>query len=186
MSRVGKLPVKVPEKVKTRIDAEKGMFFAEGPLGKLEVPLDPILDVAMASGIIQVKRREESRLASCRQGLIRNLIRNAVDGVAVGFKKELDITGVGFRAEVKGSALNMTLGYSHPVVFQIPEGIKIAVEKQTHVTVTGASKALVGETAALIRKFRGPEPYKGKGIRYSDEVIRRKVGKAAVGAGGGK
>lgn len=186
MSRVGKLPVKVPEKVKTRIDTATRTFFVEGPLGKLEVFLDPILDVTLADGAILVKRREESRLASCRQGLIRNLIRNAVEGVSIGYKKELDITGVGFRAEVKGNILNMTLGFSHPVEFAIPGGIKIAVEKQTHLTVTGASKALVGETAALIRKLRGPEPYKGKGIRYSDEVIRRKVGKAAVGAGGGK
>lgn len=186
MSRVGKLPVKIPEKVKTRLDAVQSLFFAEGPLGKLEVSLDPILDVTIVDGNVIVKRREESRLASCRQGLVRNLIRNAVEGVATGYKRELDITGVGFRSEVKGNTLNLTVGYSHPVVFSIPDGIKIAVEKQTHLTVTGASKALVGETAALIRKIRKPEPYKGKGIRYSDEVIRRKVGKSAVGAGGGK
>lgn len=184
MSRIGKLPVKVPEKIKVSLSG--GIFHAEGPLGKLEVPLDPILEVSVADGSVVVKRRDESAMARCRQGLIRNLIRNAVEGVGQGFKKDLDITGVGFRAEVKGSSLVMTLGFSHSVEFPIPPGIKIAVEKQTHLTVSGFSKQVVGETAARIRKLREPEPYKGKGIRYSNEVIRRKVGKAAVGAGGGK
>lgn len=184
MSRVGKLPVKIPEKVKT--NPQGGRLSVEGPLGKLEVPLDPLLEVAVKDGSVIVTRKEESAAARARQGLIRNLIRNAVEGVSQGYKKELDITGVGFRAEVKGSLLNMTLGFSHPIEFPIPPGIKIAVEKQTHLAVTGPSKQLVGEVAAQIRKLREPEPYKGKGIRYSDEVIRRKVGKAAVGAGGGK
>jgi len=184
MSRVGKLPVNIPEKVKTNLQGN--MFFAEGPLGKLQVAVDPLLEVVAQEGRIIVKRREESQQARCRQGLIRNLIRNAVEGVSQGYKRELDITGVGFRAEVKGTHLNMTLGFSHPIEFPIPTGIKIAVEKQTHLTVSGPSKELVGETAARIRKLREPEPYKGKGIRYSDEVIRRKVGKSAVASGGGK
>lgn len=182
MSRVGKLPIKIPEKVKVNI--QNGRLFAEGPLGKQEVALDSILDLSMADGNILVKRKEETALARCRQGLIRNLVRNAVEGVGVGFKKELDIIGVGFRAEVKGSKLVMTLGYSHLIEFPIPPGIKIAVEKQTHLTVSGFSKHLVGETSAIIRKYRQPEPYKGKGIRYSNEVIRKKVGKSAATAGG--
>ncbi len=184
MSRIGKIPIKVPEKVKVNLN--KDSLHAEGPLGKMDVSLDPLLEVAVADGTITVKRREDNAQSRSRQGLIRNLIRNAVDGVSQGFKRELDITGVGFRAEVKGSSLNMTLGYSHPVEFPIPTGIKIAVDKQTHLVVSGFSKQLVGETAARIRKLREPEPYKGKGIRYSDEVIRRKVGKSAVASGGGK
>lgn len=184
MSRIGKLPVKIPEKVKANLTP--GALAVEGTLGKLEVLVDPLLEVSVVEGAIVVKRREESREARCRQGLVRNLIRNAVEGVSGGFRKELDITGVGFKAEVKGTNLIMALGFSHPVEFPIPPGIKIAVDKQTHLTVTGISKELVGETAARIRKSKEPEPYKGKGIRYSDEVVRRKVGKAAVTAGGGK
>lgn len=184
MSRIGKMPIKVPEKVKVNLN--KDSLHAEGPLGKMDVLLDPLLEVVVADGTITVKRREDDAESRSRQGLIRNLIRNAVDGVSHGFKRELDITGVGFRAEVKGNSLNMTLGYSHPVEFLIPTGIKIAVDKQTHLIISGFSKHLVGETAARVRKLRGPEPYKGKGIRYSDEVIRRKVGKSAVASGGGK
>lgn len=182
MSRVGKLPIKVPEKVK--VNLKDGRLFAEGPLGKLDVALDPIVDVSVVDGTIVVKRKQETAQARCRQGLIRNLVRNTVEGVGAGFKRELDIIGVGFRAEVKGQDLVMTLGYSHLVKHPIPSGIKVTVEKQTHVTIAGASKHLVGETAAIIRKYRLPEPYKGKGIRYSDEIIRKKVGKSAAASGG--
>lgn len=184
MSRVGKMPIKIPDKVKVLHDG--AYVRAEGPLGKVAVNLDPILDVKIEEGKIIVLRKEETISARCRHGLVRNLIRNAVEGVSVGYKKDLDITGVGFRAEVKGSQLMLTLGYSHPVEFPIPAGIKIAVEKQTHLTVSGFAKDLVGETAARIRKLRLPEPYKGKGIKYTEEVIRRKVGKSAVASGGGK
>lgn len=184
MSRVGKAPIKIPEKVKVHL--EGGRVRAEGPLGKMEIAVDPLLDIKVADGAIVVSRREESLQARCRHGLIRNLIRNAVEGVSQGYKRELDITGVGFRAEVKGPNLVMSLGYSHPVEFSIPPGIKVAVEKQTHVTISGFAKDLVGETAARIRKLRLPEPYKGKGIKYTEEVIRRKVGKSAVASGGGK
>lgn len=184
MSRIGKMPVKVPEKVK--VSVKEGALLAEGALGKMEVALDPLLEVTVANGQILIKRREETSLGRCRQGLIRNLIRNAVEGVHQGYKKELDIIGVGFRAEVKGSSLILTLGFSHPVDFPIPQGIKVLVEKQTHLTISGPSRELVGETAAKIRKLREPEPYKGKGIRYSNEVIRKKVGKSAVASGGGK
>lgn len=184
MSRVGKMPIKIPDKVKVILEEKR--VRAEGPLGKMEVALDPLLDVKITDGTLVVSRKDESIGARCRHGLIRNLIRNAVEGVSQGYKRELDITGVGFRAEVKGANLVMTLGYSHSVEFPIPQGIKIAVEKLTHLTISGFAKDVVGETAACIRKLRLPEPYKGKGIRYSDEVIRRKVGKSAVASGGGK
>ena len=184
MSRIGKIPVKIPEKVKVSLTKEDSLFLAEGPLGKMQVVLDPLLEITVVEGQILVKRREETREGRCRQGLIRNLIRNAVEGVSQGYKKELDINGVGFRAEVKGVNLMLTLGFSHSIEFPIPQGIKIAVEKQTHLTVSGISKHLVGETSAMIRKLRPPEPYKAKGIKYSDEIIRRKVGKAAVASGG--
>ncbi len=184
MSRVGKMPIKIPEKVKAALQGT--LIKVEGPLGKTEVTLDPILEISIVDGIIHVKRKDESREARARQGLIRNLIRNAVEGVHQGFKRELDITGVGFRAEVKGHKLVMALGFSHPIEFDIPAGIKVGVDKLTHLVVSGFSKQLVGETAALIRKYRQPEPYKGKGVRYSDEVIKRKVGKSAVASGGGK
>lgn len=178
------MPIKVPEKVKVAISGD--LLTAEGPLGKVQVRLDPLIVISMADGVIRLTRKDEGIPARSRHGLIRNLVRNAVEGVSQGYKKELDITGVGYRAEVKGSHLNLALGYSHPIEFPIPTGIKVAVEKQTHVVISGAQKDLVGETAAMIRSLRGPEPYKGKGVRYSNEVIRRKVGKAAVASGGGK
>jgi large subunit ribosomal protein L6 len=184
MSRVGKMPIKIPEKVKVVL--EGGRVRAEGPLGKVEVAMDPLLDVKVAGGTVVVSRKDETIAARCRHGLIRNLIRNAVEGVSQGYKRELDINGVGFRAEVKGNNLLLTLGYSHPVEFPIPAGIKIAVDKQTHLVVSGSAKDIVGETAARLRKLRLPEPYKGKGIKYTEEVIRRKVGKSAVASGGGK
>ncbi len=184
MSGVGKQPVKIPDKVK--VSLHDGRFFAEGPMGKLDVAMDPLVDVKIEAGAVLLTRREETITGRSRHGLIRNLVHNAVTGVHQGFKKELDITGVGFRAEVKGSMLHLTLGYSHPIVFPIPQGIKVVVDKQVHLIVTGPSREIVGETSAKIRRFREPEPYKGKGIRYSDEIIRHKVGKAAVAAGGGK
>ena len=184
MSRVGKSPIKIPDKVKIVLEGSR--VRAEGPLGKVDVAIDPLLEIKVMDGAIIISRRDESIQARSRHGLIRNLVRNAVEGVSQGYKRELDITGVGFKAEVKGTNLLMSLGYSHPVEFQIPAGIKIAVEKLTHLTISGFAKNVVGETAACIRKLRLPEPYKGKGIRYSDEVIRRKVGKSAVASGGGK
>ena len=184
MSRTGKLPIKIADKVKVRVDGN--LLYSEGPLGKIQVALDPLVEVVIEKDAILVKRREETAAGRCRQGLIRNLIRNAVEGVSQGYKKELDIIGVGFRAEVKGTSLVMALGFSHPVDFPIPKEIKILVEKQTHLTISGSSKQLVGEIAAQIRKLRPPEPYKGKGVRYSNEHIQKKVGKSAVASGGGK
>lgn len=187
MSRTGKKPVVLPEKVKAYTG--EGCLFVEGPLGKSRVVENPRLEVSLSAGQIVIKRRDESREAGEAHGMFRSLVQNMVYGVSAGFKKNLEIEGLGYRAEVKGSALHMTLGFSHPVFFAIPQGIKIAVEKQTRLTITGNDKILVGQVAADIRSLRPPEPYKGKGIRYEGEVIERKVGKAAATAGatgGGK
>jgi len=184
MSRIGKQPILIPEKVKVTLDGNR--LHAEGPNGKLDVVVDPLLEISIMDGKVLLKRRVESSQARARHGLFRNLVWNAIRGVSAGYKKELDIVGVGYRAEVKGNTLNMALGYSHPIEFSIPTGIKISIDKQTHLVLSGASSELVGETAARIRKLREPEPYKGKGIKYSDEVIQKKVGKQAVTSGGGK
>ena len=135
--------------------------------------------VVFADKQVSVLRSEETPDGRRIQGLVRALVANAVNGVATGFKKEMDINGVGYRAEVKGNVLNLTLGFSHPVNYDIPKGIKITVDKQTHLEVLGSNKDLVGRVSADIRRFRPPEPYKGKGIKYTSETIIRKVGKAA-------
>lgn len=181
MSRTGKKPIPIPEKVKVKQTGQT--IEVEGPQGKLSMPLHPLIKMKVADNVITMERPNDEPRTRSLHGLMRALIANMVQGVTVGFKKELDIQGVGYRAEVKGSDLNMTLGFSHPVVFPIPDGIKIAVEKQTHLSVSGRDRALVGQVSADIRALKPPEPYKGKGIRYSDEVIRRKAGKAAASGG---
>ena len=179
MSRIGNQIVSVPEKTKVKL--ADGVFIAEGPLGSEQVKVHPAVEVKIDGTEISVKTSKEEPKASNFQGLVRSLIANAVEGVSVGFKKELDINGVGYRADAKGDVLNLSLGFSHPVNFKIPKGIKIAVEKQTHVVVSGSNKELVGQVASQIRGYRPPEPYKGKGVKYTDEHIIRKVGKAAGG-----
>jgi large subunit ribosomal protein L6 len=184
MSRIGKRAVAVPKGVSATLT--NGVMHVKGPKGELTFNVDegryPAVAVAMSDGSIAVTRREESRRSRTEQGLVRALIQNMVHGVTENFSRIMDIVGVGYRAEVKGESLSLALGYSHPIDFEIPKGIKIAVDKQTRITVSGADRQLVGETAARIRRLRPPEPYKGKGIRYADEVVRRKVGKAAAGA----
>ena len=145
----------------------------------------PITHVEIIDGTIKVTRREETREGRIEQGLVRALIQNMAHGVAEGYTKTLDIVGVGYKAEAKGKHINLSLGFSHPVDFPVPEGININVASATRLVITGVDKKLVGETAAKIRNFRPPEPYKGKGVRYSDEVVKRKVGKAAAGASAG-
>ncbi|MFH1874996.1 MAG: 50S ribosomal protein L6 [Pseudomonadota bacterium] len=182
MSRIGKRPVAIPKGVTVSVDGLK--INVKGPKAELstQAPDWGCLEFKITDNGFEVTRKDESRQARMSQGLVRALVANMVNGVVTGFKKELDIVGVGYRAEVKGSNLVLSLGFSHPVEFAIPKGIEIKVDKQTHVVVSGADKSLVGETSARIRKIRPPEPYKGKGVKYSDEYIKRKVGKAAIGA----
>ncbi|MBI4367294.1 MAG: 50S ribosomal protein L6 [Deltaproteobacteria bacterium] len=182
MSRTGKKPIPIPDKVTVVVQDET--VAVRGPGGSLQRRVHPLVAVAVDGKIVHVKRSDESRLARSVHGLTRTLVANMVQGVTEGFRRELDIIGVGYRAELKGKDLQLALGYSHPVLFPIPDGITIHVDKQTHVVVSGADKELVGETAARIRRLRLPEPYNGKGVRYADEVIKRKVGKAAAGATG--
>lgn len=175
MSRIGKKPIPVPKGVK--VGFEGNLVHVEGPKGKLSRALPAQVKVALEENQVVVSYDAKVFNNSSFQGLTRTLVANMVDGVTNGFQKELEIVGVGYRAEPKGKILNMSLGFSHPVEFPIPEGISVEVEKQTKITIKGADKELVGETAATIRGFRPPEPYKGKGIRYKNERIIRKAGK---------
>ena len=177
MSRIGRMPVPVPSGTKVQI--EDGTLVAEGPRGKVAQPLFEGYPVKIEDGVVTIERTGETGPERARHGLLRALIANAVQGVSAGFTKQLDIVGVGYRAEVKGPQVQFALGYSHPVLYDIPEGIKIEIEaKANRVTVTGADRQKVGQVAAEIRGLRRPDPYKGKGIKYTNEVLRRKVGKA--------
>lgn len=179
MSRIGKQPIPVPAGVEVAINDNK--ITVKGGNGELSYEFNPMMIVAFEGEEITVSRPDDSRQARSLHGLTRTLISNMVEGVSKGFEKKLELVGVGYRAALKGSTLEMQLGYSHPVTVEAPEGITFEVPDQTHITVKGADKQLVGETAAVVRKWRKPEPYKGKGIRYADEQVRRKLGKAAKG-----
>jgi large subunit ribosomal protein L6 len=174
MSRIGKKPIAIPAGVK--IDLSGLTMTVEGPKGKIKRNLAEGVDIKVEQTIVQVEPGE-ARNGRAMQGLTRTLVANMVDGVTRGFERVLEINGVGYRAEVKGAVLNLALGYSHPIEYPLPQGITAEVEKQTKITIRGIDKELVGATAAKIRSFRGPEPYKGKGIKYSDERIIRKAGK---------
>ena len=176
MSRIGKLPVEMPTGVKYSKNGNNVTI--EGPKGKLSLDIDNDILVELDGQTLLVTRRENLNSKKSLHGLYRVLISNMVCGVSKGFEKKLEIIGTGFKANVTGDKLVLTIGYSHPVEFNIPAGIKITVEENTKLTIAGIDKQLVGQVAAVIRKFRKPEPYKGKGIKYSDEVIRRKAGKA--------
>ncbi|PLX94974.1 MAG: 50S ribosomal protein L6 [Desulfuromonas sp.] len=175
MSRIGKKPIVIPAGVKVNLTADN--IDVQGPKGKLSRSLPDTVVISMEADVITVEPIQSVRRNTAMQGLYRSLIANMVDGVTTGFSKVLEINGVGYRADVKGSTLNLALGYSHPIEYPLPEGISVEVEKQTRLTVSGVDKELVGATAAKIRSFRGPEPYKGKGIKYADERILRKAGK---------
>ncbi len=175
MSRIGKLPVKIPGGVKVKLD--KGVVTVTGPKGALTHQLPAGLGLEIGSDLLSVK--VGSVELNNLHGLTRTVINNMVVGVSVGFSRELEIVGVGYRAQSKGSVLSLSLGYSHPIDFVAPEGISLRVDGNTKVVVSGADKALVGLVAAKVRSFREPEPYQGKGVKYSDEVIVRKQGKAA-------
>ena len=179
MSRIGKQPIPVPAGVEVSI--VDNTITVKGAQGELSYTFNSIMSVAVEGQEIIVSRPDDSREAKSFHGLTRTLIANMVEGVSKGFAKKLELVGVGYRAALKGTNLELSLGYSHPVVVEAPEGISFEVPDQTHITVKGADKQLVGETAAVIRKWRKPEPYKGKGIRYEGEVVRRKLGKAAKG-----
>ena len=177
MSRIGRMPIPVPSGTKVQI--QDGTLVAEGPRGKVAQPLFEGYPVKIEDGVVTVERTGETGPERAKHGLLRALVANAVLGVSSGFTKQLDIVGVGYRAEVKGPQVQFALGYSHPVIYDIPEGIKIEIEaKANRVTVTGADRQKVGQVAAEIRGLRRPDPYKGKGIKYTNEVLRRKVGKA--------
>ena len=180
MSRIGRKPIPVPAGVKVQLGA--AAVEVQGPKGKLSIPLPRGIRFEQKDGVLNALRAAEEHRAL--HGLARALVANAVHGVTQGFKKELDIVGVGYRAELKGKAVNFALGKSHPIEFKIPEGIQISVDKQTHLVVTGADKGQVGQVAADIRKLRPPDPYKQKGVRITGERLKKKAGKAGAKAGG--
>ncbi|MGA2220876.1 MAG: 50S ribosomal protein L6 [Verrucomicrobiia bacterium] len=185
MSRIGKQPVEIPPKTKVEVKGQTVVI--EGPKGKLDWTVPSPIKVEVKDGKIIATTSQLDRMGKSRWGLTRSLIANMVKGVNEGYSKQLLVEGVGFRAAVQGQNLQMSLGYSHPVVFQIPKNIKISVadtaDKRPQITVEGADKQMVGEVAARIRRFYPPEPYKGKGIRYVNEQVRRKAGKTVTTAG---
>ncbi|OGX05137.1 MAG: 50S ribosomal protein L6 [Omnitrophica bacterium RIFCSPLOWO2_12_FULL_50_11] len=177
MSRIGNRAVSIPKGVKVQISGEK--IHVEGPKGKLDLETHPRMKIELRENEIKVTRPTNTSQDKSLHGLTRTLIHNMIQGVSEEFVKRLEIEGIGFRAELKGKILQLQLGFSHPISYLIPEGVRIEVPKPTVLEVKGPDKALVGQVAANIRSFFVPEPYKGKGIRYSGEVIRRKAGKAA-------
>ncbi len=179
MSRIGNKPIPVPSGVKVAMAPDK--IDVQGPKGKLSIAIPRGISFEQKDGVLNVKRESDEQRAV--HGLARALVANAVHGVTQGFKKEMDIVGVGYRAELKGKAVAFALGKSHPVQFAIPEGIQIAVDKQTHLVISGADKGQVGQVAADIRSLRPPDPYKQKGIRITGEHLKKKAGKAGAKAG---
>jgi len=178
MSRIGKKPIPIPKGVTVKVDA--GVVDVKGPKGQLRQPLPPGVVAVIEDGQLLTRReRDEAALAKFH-GLARSLVNNAVVGVSDGWKRELDIVGVGYRAEVKGKQVVLALGYSHPVVFDVPAGIEVAIDKQTHITVTGVDRQLVGQVAANLRRLRKPDPYQQKGVRYTGEVLKKKAGKTGA------
>ena len=175
MSRIGKLPIAIPEGVEVTINGQ--VITAKGPLGTEVVEVRPEITVTKEENTIVVTRANDDRRSRSLHGLSRTLVANAVNGVKNGFTKKLEIVGVGYRAAMQGNTLNLALGYSHPVNLDAPEGVKVVVEANTKITVSGANKQAVGDFAALVRSKRPPEVYKGKGIKYEGEYIRRKAGK---------
>jgi large subunit ribosomal protein L6 len=179
MSRVGKMPIAIPQGVKVQIVDD--VFTAEGPKGKVSQKLLAGFPVKVEGGVIRVERPGDEGPDRAKHGLIRALLANAVNGAANGFSRALDIVGVGYKAEIRGEAIHFALGYSHPIVFKLPAGVKAELDaKANRLTFSSADRQLLGQVCAEVRKLRKPDPYKGKGIKYSDEVIRRKVGKAGA------
>jgi large subunit ribosomal protein L6 len=178
MSRIGKKPIPIPSGVK--IQVSDGAVEVQGPKGKLRQALPPGIAFKQEDASLVARTVREDKELGKFHGLARSLVANAVVGVTQGFKRELDIVGVGYRAELKGKQVQFALGYSHPVVFDIPTGIDVAIDKQTHITVTGIDRQAVGQVAANIRRLRKPDPYKQKGVRYTGEVLKKKAGKTGA------
>jgi large subunit ribosomal protein L6 len=177
MSRIGKQPIRIPQGVKIQVD---GLTVrAEGPKGKLAQPVPAGLTPKVADGTIVIERGSDERRVRALHGLARALVANMVTGVKDGFERRLEIVGIGYRAQMQGKSIQLALGYSHPVLFPLPDGVTAEIDKQTAITLRCADKAVLGQTAAKLRALREPDPYKGKGIRYAGEVVRRKVGKKA-------
>lgn len=178
MSRIGKHPIVIPAGVKVALG--EGVLSVEGPKGNLRLALPPRIRVTVEDGKLVCRRPSDDKRSKSLHGLTRTLVANLVEGVTKGFQKKLELVGIGYRAAIQAGSLVLHAGFSHPIAFPIPPGIRIEVENQTVITVSGADKQQVGQVAATIRAFRKPEPYKGKGIKYSDEVIRRKAGKTGA------
>ena len=176
MSRIGRMPIQVPSG--TKVELKDGVFTAQGPKGRVAQPVFDGYPVNVEGNVVTIARPGETGPERARHGLLRALLANAVQGVSAGFTRQLDIVGVGYRAEVKGDHVQFALGYSHPVLYPIPEGIKIEIDKSNRITISGADRQQVGQVAAEIRNLRRPDPYKGKGIKYTKEVLRLKAGKA--------
>ena len=178
MSRIGKKPVAIPKGVTIKVDGNT--VDVKGPKGQMRQPLPPGVTAAVQDGQLVTTKAEEKRELDKFHGLARSLVNNAVLGVTEGWKKELDIVGVGYRAEMKGQQIHLALGYSHPVVYDVPKGIEVAIDKQTHITVTGVDRQLVGQVAANLRRLRKPDPYQQKGVRYTGEKLKKKAGKTGA------
>ncbi len=181
MSKIGKKPIPIPDGVK--FGMKRNVVSVSGPKGELSREIHPEFDVKIKDGNLFVFPKRESRFLQPYYGLTRALIANMVEGVSKGFTKVLRLVGVGYRAKMKDSAIELSLGFSHPVIFQPPEGVKIEVPEPQRIVVTGIDKEVVGDSASKIRSFKPPEPYKGKGVRYEGEYVRRKPGKRAVSTG---
>lgn len=178
MSRIGKKPIPIPKGVTVKVDGPA--VDVKGPKGQMRQALPPGVVAAVEDGTVVTRREREEKALAKYHGLARSLVANAVQGVAEGWKRELDIVGVGYRAELKGQQVHFALGYSHPVVFDVPKGIDVTIDKQTHITVTGVDRQLVGQVAANMRRLRKPDPYQQKGVRYTGEVLKKKAGKTGA------
>lgn len=182
MSRIGRMPVKIVSGVEVRVT--DGRVYVKGPKGMLDEAVVPLTQVDVSDDRVLVSRADDSKRARSAHGLMRTLVANMMNGVTQGFTKTLDLIGVGYRAEASGAQVKLSVGYSHPVVIKVPDDLEVRADSPTRLVVSGVSKQKVGQFAADVRKVRPPEPYKGKGIRYADEQVRRKVGKAVVSSGG--
>ena len=175
MSRIGKQPIKLPKGVEVKLGED--MVEVKGPKGTLQTPICSLLNYEIADGHLTITRKDDTRESNAQHGLRRTLIANCVEGVSKGFSKTLEVVGVGFKVAVKGNIIDLSVGYSHPVLLELPKGLEAKAEG-TKLTISGIDKELVGEFAARVRRVREPEPYKGKGIKYENEIIRRKAGKS--------